>query len=117
MGLFSNRFYGKSEVIRRRQCLERTGKVVSGTLVVRGGASVAYQYVYVHPQPQRTGIGGAGYPNTQGGVTMFREGEGTAPMVDDKLTVGSVTVQVVEVRPENNADEADGWAVYQLQTT
>jgi hypothetical protein len=114
-GLFG-RFYGRREVTRRRVKMQRTGKVTAATLQVRGGSSVNYLYCYRWPQPQNTGIGGSGYPNTQGQVTLFREGEATGPVVDDKLTIGSTSYQVIQVTAENNADEADGYAVYQLVT-
>ncbi len=93
------------------------GKVDSGTLIVRGGSNVPYQYCYSHPLPQATGIGSDGFPNIRGQITLFREGESEAPMVDDKITCGGNTFQIERVTAENNADEADGWAVYQLIVT
>lgn len=115
-GLFL-RFSGRREVQRRRRLAQRTGRVVSVTLFVRGGSSVTYAYCYRHPQPQVTGLGGTGYPNTMGNVTLYREGESTAPVVDDKIQILGVTYQIIHVLVQNNADEADGWAVYQLVTT
>ncbi len=116
MGLFT-RFCGRGEVQRRRRCCQRTGKVTSATLVVRGNSNVAYSYCYRKPQPQSSGIGTDGFPNTEGAMTLFREGEATAPVVDDKIIAEGITYQINEVRPENNADESAGWAVYQLVVT
>ncbi len=90
---------------------------MTATLVVRGGASVLYQYCYMHPIPQQTGIGSDGFPNFRGQITLFREGEVTGPVVDDKLVFQSNTFQIIDCKAENNADEADGYAVYQLTVT
>lgn len=108
------RFCGRREVQRRRKCTQRTGKVTTAVLTVRGGSNVSYRYCYVHPLPEVTGIGAAGHPIRDAHATLYREGESSAPVVDDKLTVGGNVYQIVGVTAENNADESSGYAVYQL---
>ena len=110
-------FLGRQSVQATLFKQQRTVKVTSGTLKVRGDGdtftSVSWANLYVYPNTQTTGIGAGGYPNLFGRATLYRTGEAYAPRVDDKLVDGrSREWQIVRVESRLDGDEADGWAVY-----
>ena len=115
-------FYGyRSAIESLRLHMHGTGKITTGTLLKRGvndaATNVDWGNVYVWPQDMHTGLDAQGYPTIHGQITMWRTGETTAPYVDDKLTVGSVTYLIANVSPERNADESSNFAVYQCSVT
>lgn len=110
-------FYGRQSVQSDLFKQFRTGKVVSGTLKVRGEndvlTSVAWANMYVWPTNQTTGLGGDGYPNTSARITLYRVGETYAPQVDDQIVdSGNRTWQIIRVNSRLNGDEDDDFAVY-----
>ncbi len=112
-------FFGFRSTISDLKKHVRTGKVVAATLIARlpaGETSIAYANAYVWPQNEATGIGADGMPAVQGMVTLWRVGEATGPRVDDKITVGGETRQILSVTPRLNADEVRNFAVYDLTT-
>lgn len=110
------RFYGTQTVLATLNKQQRTGKVSSGTLKVRGNddtfASVAWAHLYLWPTTEITGLGGGGYSHVAAKATLYRIGESYAPRVDDKLSAGGSEWQITRVQPRLNADEDDGFAVY-----
>jgi hypothetical protein len=115
-------FFGRESVQATCEKQRATGKVTTGTLKTRGAldalTDVPWGNLYVYPLPQITGIGGDGYPNVAGRATLYRMGETVAPVADDKLVDGSGrTWQIIGVNSRLNADEAEGFAVYDCDLT
>lgn len=110
------RFYGRESVIEMRMMhQEDTGKVMAGSLKVKGSGdsqtSVAYSYLYVWPQSEHTGIGEGGMPSIHGRITAFQEGESSAPRADDAWVINSTTYLILSVQTSLNADT--GYAVHE----
>lgn len=110
-------FYGRQSVQADLFKQFRTGKVGSGTLKVRNDGdtftSVSWANIYNWPTDQRTGIGASGHPDTTCTAVLYRIGEAYAPMVDDKLVdPNGVEWQIIRVQSRLNADESEGFAVY-----
>lgn len=113
-------FYGYRSVLADYRKQLRTGKVVTGTLRVRtaGGldtfTDVAWKALYVWPQTEVSGFKGNHHPDIDGVLTLYRLGESNAPRVDDQVVVNGITYLIFQVYPRLNADEASGFAVYDL---
>lgn len=111
-----SRFFGYRSVRATLAKQKRTGKVVSGTLKVRGvddsTTSVSWANIYILPEDESTGMGAGGHSDITTRLTMYRVGETSAPRPDDKLTVGSNTYLISRVASRLNADESRHYAVY-----
>lgn len=95
-------------------------KLVTGTLALNPAhtTTVAYQYLYVWPNPDTSGIGGSGYPVSGDMITAYREGETYPPKSDDTWTLADGTAYLIsKVTSRLNADEAMGYAVYDCVVT
>ena len=114
-------FYGRRSVLADLMLHQRgTGKVVSAVLTMKDGldTQVSYANAYAWPSGSNTGAGGKGRAWNTGRVTLWRVGESDAPKADDTLAL-IIDGEVVDVRINGvtarlNADEADGFAVYDL---
>lgn len=106
-------FYGQRTVLRDLAKHRRTGKLVTATLKRNSGFSdIAYANVYVWPTNETTGVGGGGNADQRTTISAYRVGEADAPRADDRWTVGVTTWNIESVTSRLNADEANGFAVY-----
>lgn len=97
-------------------------KLTSGTVYFNPDftSSVFFQYLYVWPNPDSTGIGGTGYPVSGDKITIYREGEEGRPKADDRILVADDGSQYLinAVTSRLNADEDTlGYAVYDCTVT
>ncbi len=115
-------FYGIRTVLADLEKHRRgTGKVVPATLTLQDEDSTVVEYAnaYAWPSPSNTGTGGQGRAFNTGRVTLWRVGESDGPMVNDTLAMAidgeDTDVRINSVTARLNADEAEGYAVYDLE--
>lgn len=98
----------------------RTGKLVRATLTLQDADNtvVPYANAYAWPSGSQTGAGGKGRASNSGKITLWRAGESEGPKVDDTIAMvidgESTDVRINGVTARLNADEADGFAIYDV---
>ncbi len=127
MGLF----FGKTSVLADlRLHKKQAGLVTTGTLsrYLNGTYDpvndVALANVCLWPNPTYSSLGTGGGAYNAGPVCIWRTGESipdiggiAAPKGQDKLTIGGTEYLLESVAPRLNADEANGYAIYDCQVT
>jgi hypothetical protein len=107
----------KDKVIAARRLHQmQQQKIYAATLGVRQSNGTTtdeeYDYCYVNPIDEATGLGGGGASYYAANIELFQEGQTYAPRVDDTLTVNGVTYRINSVRTRLNADS--GYAIHDM---
>ncbi len=124
-------FYGKTTVLADlRLHKAQAGLVTTGTVsrYINGTYDpvndVELENVCLWPNPTYSSLGTGGGAYNAGPVCIWRTGEDfpviggiSAPKGQDRLTIGGTVYLIESVAPRLNADEDEGYAIYDCQVT
>ena len=108
----------KDKVVAARRLHQlRQEKIYTAVLGIRSSTGTtattqAYDYCYVNPIDETTGLGAGGTSAYMASIELFQEGQTTAPRVDDTLTVNGIVYRINSVRTRLNADT--GYAIHDI---